>query len=78
MKCILTLEIPKAGKHSIAVAATCDRGILVQFKRTVLESYANAVRNAEGDSERLLRQSQYEHMQHVLDYLISETSNDQE
>lgn len=76
MKCILTLEIPKAGKHSVAVAATCDRGILVQFKQAVLESYANAVRNAEGDPERILRQSQYEHMQRVLNYLIPESGND--
>jgi hypothetical protein len=77
MECILTLEIPKAGRHSVAVAATSDQAVLLKFKATVLESYALAARNAEGQAERLLWQSQHEHMVRVLDYLIPGSLDEQ-
>ena len=72
MDCILTLEIPKVGKHSVAIAATTDRSVLVAFKRSVVSSYANAFARAESDTERLFRRSQLEHMRRVLDVIIPE------
>lgn len=70
--CILTLEIPKVGKHSVAIAATTDRDALIVFKRSVIAGYANALNKAENETERLFRQSQLEHMKHVLDVIIPE------
>lgn len=72
MDYILTLEIPKVGKHSVAIAATTDRSALIVFKRSVLAGYANAVKKAESETERLFRESQLEHMQRVLNIIIPE------
>jgi len=72
MDCVLTLEIPKVGKHSVAIVATTDRAALIAFKRSVLDNYANAIKRSDNQIERLFRQSQFEHLERVLDVIIPE------
>ncbi len=69
---VLSLQIPSGNSQLITITMVSDRESLLTFKRNALARYEWALVTAHTATERVFRQSQWEHMNRVLDSLIPE------